>query len=84
MFPFTILFAIGVPDTQTISEMRERSQRNLSLSVTYLQYKLVTLALIESIVSVTGGDGPISLFLGAVNEGMRIDEFLPRCACKKY
>jgi hypothetical protein len=71
----------GVPSDQEWLRRVELTKVNLALSVLYIKCKLVTSALLESIAEETGGDGPISLFLGHLSDtSVRIDEFLPEFA----
>lgn len=58
----------------------EQTGQNLSLSVLYMKYKLLTSALLEAVVELTGGDGPIALFLGQMTGNTcRIELYLPKC-----
>jgi hypothetical protein len=59
-----------------------RTAGNLELAVRYLRAKLYSIALVEAIAEVTGGDVPLDFFMGgiksAARESMkRIEQFLP-------
>jgi hypothetical protein len=71
----------GTPDDEAISAMRARAHHNLSSGSDYLKMKLVGIAILEAIASLTGGDTLISLFMGPVREsrghGDRLEDHLP-------
>jgi hypothetical protein len=58
-----------------------RTTGNLELAVRYLRAKLYSIALVEALAVVTGGDVPLDYFMGAANtqtgEAKRIENFLP-------
>jgi hypothetical protein len=57
-----------------------RTTGNLRLAVRYLRAKLYSIALVEAIAEVTGGDVPLDYFMGGPktqSEGKRIEQFLP-------
>ena len=62
-----------------------RTAGNLELAVRYLRAKLYSIALVEALAEVTGGDVPLDYFMGGIKspgrperEGMkRIEQFLP-------
>ena len=68
----------GIPATVEMECMQGVAGRNLGLAVVYMKYKLVTVGIIESFLGLTGGDGPVSLYLGDTRKGVRADHLLPK------
>ena len=63
-----------------------RTTGNLDLAVRYLRAKLYSIALVEAIAELTGGDVPVDFFMGAarvtparagLDRAKRIEQFLP-------
>ncbi|MEO6771468.1 MAG: hypothetical protein ABI467_00405 [Kofleriaceae bacterium] len=60
-----------------------RATGNLELAVRYLRAKLYSIALVEAIAEVTGGDVPLDFFMGGTKDSnerdaaKRIEQFLP-------
>jgi hypothetical protein len=59
-----------------------RTTGNLELAVRYLRAKLYSIALVEAISEVTGGDVPLDFFMGGIKNAAnipmkRIEQFLP-------
>jgi len=72
----------GVPDEAEFGAMRDRARRNVTTARDYLGIKLLTAAVLEALAEATGGDAPVSLFMGdigAKGKGDRIDDYLPPC-----
>jgi hypothetical protein len=70
----------GMPADRDFQGMRRRAERNVTTARDYLGIKLLTAAILEALAEVTGGDAPMSLFmgdLGAGGKGDRIDDHLP-------
>ncbi len=71
----------GVPDAAEMSRLSEASRTNLRFAVDYLGAKLGTMAVIEALELETGGDAPISMFLGDISapdgNPARVADFLP-------
>jgi hypothetical protein len=60
--------------------MVELARRNVATARDYLGIKLLTAVILEALARVSGGDAPVSLFmgdLGAEEEGDRLTDFLP-------
>jgi hypothetical protein len=60
-----------------------RTAGNLELAVRYLRAKLYSIALVEALAEVTGGDVPLDYFMGGTKNGAReqvkrIEQFLPQ------
>ena len=68
----------GVPDNDEYAARLQCAELNLSISILYLKYKLIAAGILEALADCTGGDGPISMFLGDLTDGLRLDHFLPR------
>jgi len=60
-----------------------RTTGNLELAVRYLRAKLYSIALVEAIAEITGGDVPLDFFMGGTKDSgerdaaKRIEQFLP-------
>ncbi len=71
----------GVPADEEFSEMVSKARYNVSLAREYLMIKLVAQAVLEALAELTGGDAPLSLFLGEIaDRGKRvkgIQHYLP-------
>lgn len=71
----------GIPDAAEMSRLSESSRTNLRFAVDYLGAKLGSMAVIEALALETGGDGPISMFLGDISapdgNPARVANFLP-------
>lgn len=66
-----------------------RATGNIELAVRYLRAKLYSIALVEAIAELTGGDVPLDYFMGgakasqARDGGKRIEQFLPHLGSVK-
>lgn len=58
----------GFPEPKKYAVMHQAAARNIRQAVEYLQAKLVTMAILEGIAELTGGDAPIVLLSGASRE----------------
>lgn len=71
----------GVPSPEDLSVWEGRARQNLAIAVQYLRLKLVTIAILEALAEATGGDAPISLFMGDLPQpeepASRLEHFLP-------
>jgi hypothetical protein len=71
----------NVPDAPEMSRLFESSRTNLRFAVDYLGAKLGAMAMIEALALETGGDAPISMFLGDISapdgHPARLANFLP-------
>lgn len=71
----------NVPDAAEMSRLFESSRTNLRFAVDYLGAKLGSMAVIEALALETGGDAPISMFLGDISapdgNPARVANFLP-------
>jgi hypothetical protein len=70
----------GVPADKDLRRMRRCAMRNVTTARDYLGIKLLTAAILEALAEITGGDAPISLFMGDIDarrKGDRLDDHLP-------
>ncbi len=72
----------GEPEAGVYQGMVARVTTNLELAVRYLRAKLYSIATVEAIADITGGDVPLDYFMGGgkspARPGMRrIEQFLP-------
>lgn len=73
----------GAPTPARMRALERAAQRNLDFSSRYLGAKMVAAALVEALALATGGDCPVSMFLGDIKgHGVvrpdRVEDFLPR------
>lgn len=71
----------GVPDAETFARIVEYAHTNVFVARDYLKIKLITIAILECVASLTGGNVPIALFMGDIpREGEvidRLENYLP-------
>jgi len=70
----------GAPPDKEYRQMRQRGERNVSTAREYLGIKLLTAAILEALAEISGGDAPVSLFMGdigASQKGSRLEDYLP-------
>ena len=71
----------GVPTDAAYQQMVQRAGSNIETACDYLRVKLVAQAILEALAEQTGGDAPLSLFMGDLpHEGarpQRLENFLP-------
>ena len=69
------------PNAAEFSALRAAARRNLGFAGEYLGAKLLGIGLVEALALVTGGDGPVSMFLGDIRSRHgkpdRVEDFLP-------
>jgi hypothetical protein len=72
----------GAPPKEEYQEKLRYARRNITVGCEYLGIKLLTIAILEALADVTGGDAPLSLFMGdmrKVGEDERqLEDFLPQ------
>lgn len=56
----------GEPSPEHYQRLIAQAKRNIELAARYLRAKLYTIALVEAIAHVSGGDAPVEFFLGAI------------------
>jgi len=71
----------GTPGEREFADLRASARRNLAFAGCYLGSKVTTIAIIEALASMTGGDCPVSMLLGDIHgtDGSpdRVEQFLP-------
>jgi hypothetical protein len=71
----------GIPTDEDYQEMIRYAYKNITAAREYLRLKIISTTLLEALAKATGGDAPLSLFMGDVpREGVsikRIEYFLP-------
>lgn len=71
----------GVPSPQEFERLNERAHANISVAREYLGVKLLTIAVLEALAEITGGNVPLSLFMGDIERDSkrtrRIEDALP-------
>lgn len=71
----------GVPSAKKLKELNTRAERNVLAAREYLGIKLLTTGVLEAIATLSGGDAPISLFMGDIrrtNGAKRFEDLLPQ------
>jgi hypothetical protein len=75
---------LGVPSDTEYREMLERAGANILIARDYLRVRLVAIAILEALAQVSGGDTPLSIFMGDLSDqagnSPRIEDFLPDIA----
>ncbi len=70
----------GEPAQREFELMVERARRNIEIAQRYLRVKLLAQALLEALAMESGGDAPLSLFMGdttAEADAHRLEKHLP-------
>ena len=71
----------GVPTDSTYRRMTSQARSNIETGLEYIRIKLLTQAILEALAEVTGGDAPLSLFMGdlphAGDHTRRLEDYLP-------
>ncbi len=75
----------GTPPVEELASLLTRSRRNLARGTRYLREKLLSARLLESFAMLTGGDAPVSLFMGDLphdgeGDSLRLEDMLPKLA----
>jgi hypothetical protein len=70
------------PTEDVYRQMRHRAQVNVALGCEYLRVKLLAVAIMEALAEETGGEAPLSLFMGDLPQAgvrtMQLYDFLPK------
>lgn len=66
----------GFPDAEHLALLRRNAIRNLQIGYTYVDCKLLSISVLAAFAVLTGGDAPISLFMGDLPSRHRISERL--------
>jgi hypothetical protein len=70
----------GTPDPSELAVLRTRTAINLARGTRYLRQKLLSARLLETLALLTGGDAPVSLFMGDLPTdapSLRLEHLLP-------
>ncbi|MEQ1775648.1 MAG: hypothetical protein ABL891_17865, partial [Burkholderiales bacterium] len=69
------------PDAEKFSTLRNNARANLQFATHYLGAKIVSIAVVEALALMTGGNCPVSMFLGDIRSAYgkpdRAEDFLP-------
>lgn len=70
----------GAPAADALELLRARARANLARGTRYLRQKLLSARLLQALANATGGDAPISLFMGdlpGMGDSLRLQDLLP-------
>lgn len=70
----------GEPSAAELERLHERGRTNLARGRRYLRQKLLSARVLETLAQLTGGDGPVSLFMGDLPSerlSLRLEQLLP-------
>jgi hypothetical protein len=71
----------GIPSNEEYRQMARCATANITVAAEYLRLKIISTTIIEALALATGGDAPLSLFLGDLpREGVsikRLEYYLP-------
>jgi len=74
----------GEPSDEIYRSRVKRARKNIATGQEYLRIKLLTQAILEALADQTGGDAPLSLFMGdlpdAGSHPRRLEDYLPETA----
>lgn len=74
----------GVPEQALFQKMTHQAHQNVNIAREYLRVKLLAITLLEALAEVTGGDAPLSLFMGHIpasqGKPSRMEDYLPEPA----
>jgi len=74
------------PDDATFAGLQAAARKNITFACDYLSAKIVSIAIIEALALETGGNCPVSMFLGDIRnlkcKPDRVEDFLPSCTGK--
>jgi hypothetical protein len=70
------------PDSITYNNLIAQARKNIAIGYEYIGVKLLPIAIIEAAAMLTGGDAPLSFFMGDVRiygleNAKRVEDFLP-------
>ena len=71
----------GVPAEEEYRDLADLARRNISTARDYLGVKLLAIAVLEALAEISGGDAPLSLFMGdsrrKVQHARSLESYLP-------
>ncbi len=71
------------PDDETYEHISKQAARNLEVACEYMKAKILSIGIIEALALQTGGDAPISMFIGDLRDARasqdveRAEDYLP-------
>jgi hypothetical protein len=69
------------PPPEVFAQMAARARQNVGTAGEYLRLKWLAMAVLEALADATGGDAPVSLFMGDIPKGgektLGLDDLLP-------
>jgi hypothetical protein len=72
----------GYPAPQEFQRLSATAAANIAFAVSFLQLKMTSIAIIEALALQTGGNCPVSMFLGDIRSAFgtpeRVEDYLPR------
>lgn len=78
----------GEPSDEIYRSKVNRARKNIATGQEYLRIKLLTQAILEALADETGGDAPLSLFMGdlpdAGSHPRRLEDYLPKIAAPEW
>ncbi|MBN2551024.1 MAG: hypothetical protein JXB15_17815 [Anaerolineales bacterium] len=71
----------GTPSADEFQRITRLAHKNIETTIQYLRIKLLAQAILEALALATGGDAPLSLFMGEIPKPgetvLRLEQFLP-------
>jgi hypothetical protein len=74
----------GVPDAPTFERMTLTAAGNVRFASVYLRLRITSISLVQALAAETGGNGPVSMFLGDIGaqgaqgaSRQRLEQYLP-------
>jgi hypothetical protein len=71
----------GVPTDDDFRKLTNLARGNILIAREYLRIRLVAIAILEALAQISGGDTPLSIFMGDLSDqagnSSRIEDFLP-------
>jgi hypothetical protein len=71
----------GFPRADEFERLTAAAASNIAFALSFLQLKMTSISIIEALALATGGNGPVSMFLGDIRSTFgtpeRVEDFLP-------
>jgi len=71
----------GQPSAQDFEHLTAAAATNIGFTCAFLRLKITSISIIEALARATGGNGPVSMFLGDIHSSQgvpeRIEDYLP-------
>ncbi len=65
----------GIPSDEDLKDLNVRAKRNVLAARDYLGIKLLTTGILEAVADISGGDVPIALLMGNINDKSAVAKF---------